>query len=49
MVVENGKRIVRLMRYLCRPAGKPVFYDQKFPGCYNVSSQRTHVDLTAPW
>ena len=36
MVVENGQRIVRLMRYQCRPAGKPAFYDQKFPGCYNA-------------
>ena len=36
MIVENGQRVVRLMRYLCRPAGKPAFYDQKFPGCYNA-------------
>lgn len=36
MVVENGQRIVRLMRYQCRPAGKPAFYDTKFPGTYNA-------------
>jgi putative SOS response-associated peptidase YedK len=24
------------MRYACRPAGKPVFYDRKFPGLYNA-------------
>ena len=24
------------MRYQCRPAGKPAFYDVKFPGTYNA-------------
>jgi len=24
------------MRYQCRPAGKPAFYDTKFPGTYNA-------------
>lgn len=24
------------MRYQCRPAGKPAFYDRKFPGAYNA-------------
>jgi hypothetical protein len=24
------------MRYQCRPQGKPVFYDTKFPGTYNA-------------
>jgi len=24
------------MRYQCRPAGKPAFYDAKFPGTYNA-------------
>jgi putative SOS response-associated peptidase YedK len=24
------------MRYACRPAGKPAFYDKKFPGLYNA-------------
>jgi putative SOS response-associated peptidase YedK len=36
MVVENGRRVVMPMRYQCRPAGKPAFYDKKFPGCYNA-------------
>lgn len=36
LIVENGQRIVRLMRYQCRPAGKPASNDQKFPGCYNA-------------
>jgi putative SOS response-associated peptidase YedK len=36
MVMENGKRVIRPMRYQCRPAGKPVFYDTSFPGTYNA-------------
>jgi putative SOS response-associated peptidase YedK len=36
MVMENGQRVLRMMRYQCRPAGKPAFYDTKFPGCYNA-------------
>ena len=36
MVFENGQKIVRPMRYQCRPTGKPVFYDTKYPGTYNA-------------
>lgn len=36
MLVEDGRRTVRLMRYQCRPAGKPAWYDQKFSGCFNA-------------
>ena len=36
MVMENGKRVIRPMRYQCRPAGKPVFHDTRFPGTYNA-------------
>ena len=36
MVIENGERIIKPMRYQCRPAGKPAFYDRKFPGTYNA-------------
>lgn len=36
MVAENGKRVVKPMRYQCRPAGKPAFYDVKYPGTYNA-------------
>jgi putative SOS response-associated peptidase YedK len=36
MVMENGRRVVKPMRYRCRPAGKPAFYDTKFPGTYNA-------------
>jgi hypothetical protein len=30
------KNLLRPMRYACRPAGKPAFYDKKFPGLYNA-------------
>ncbi|SIT40610.1 conserved hypothetical protein [Paraburkholderia ribeironis] len=36
MVIENGRRIVRPMRYQCRIAGKPASYDVKYPGTYNA-------------
>lgn len=36
MVMEGGRRVVKPMRYQCRPAGKPAFNDVKFPGTYNA-------------
>lgn len=36
MVMENGKRVIKPMRYQCRPAGKPAAYDTKYPGTYNA-------------
>jgi putative SOS response-associated peptidase YedK len=36
MVWQDGQRVVKPMRYQCRPAGKPAFYDQKYPGTYNA-------------
>jgi putative SOS response-associated peptidase YedK len=36
MVVENGRRVVKPMRYQCRPAGKPAHYDARYPGTYNA-------------
>lgn len=36
MVVVHGKRVIRPMRYQCRPAGKPAMYDIKYPGTYNA-------------
>jgi len=36
MVVENGQRVIKPMRYQCRPAGKPAFYDVKYPRTYNA-------------
>ena len=36
MVWEHGRRVVKPMRYQCRPAGKPADYDVRFPGTYNA-------------
>ncbi|MCI2243290.1 SOS response-associated peptidase [Xanthomonas sp. PPL568] len=36
LVVEDGRRVVKPMRYQCRPAGTPILYDRKFPGTYNA-------------
>jgi putative SOS response-associated peptidase YedK len=31
-----GDNLLTPMRYFCRPAGTPAFYDKKFPGLYNA-------------
>ena len=36
MVMENGKHVVKPMRYQCRVAGAPTTNDFKFPGTYNA-------------
>lgn len=36
LIMEDGERVIKPMRYQCRPAGKPAFYDRKFPGTYNA-------------
>ena len=36
LIVDEGRRVVKPMRYQCRPAGKPEFYDRKFPRTYNA-------------
>ena len=36
MISEGGRLVIKPMRYQCRPAGKPAFYDTKFPGTYNA-------------
>ncbi len=36
IVAENGRRVIKPMRYQCRVQGKPAFYDRKFPGTYNA-------------
>lgn len=32
MTWQDGRRVIKPMRYQCRPAGKPAFYDVKYPG-----------------
>jgi len=36
MVMEDGRRVIKPMRYQSRPAGKPASHDTKFPGTYNA-------------
>jgi putative SOS response-associated peptidase YedK len=36
IVKKDGQNVLTPMRYFCRPAGKPAFYDRKFPGLYNA-------------
>jgi putative SOS response-associated peptidase YedK len=36
IVKRDGQNVLTPMRYFCRPAGKPAFYDKKFPGLYNA-------------
>ena len=36
MVMESGQRVLRPMRYQCRPTGMPADSDKKFPGTYNA-------------
>ena len=36
IVKQAGENLLTPMRYHCRPAGKPAFYDRKFPGLYNA-------------
>ena len=45
IVMEQGQRVVKPMRYQCRPAGKPAFYDTQYPGTYNARRD----NLTGFW
>ena len=36
IVKKDGQNLLTPMRYHCRPAGKPAFYDRQFPGLYNA-------------
>lgn len=36
MIVENGERIIKPMRYQCRPLNTPPKIDQQYPGTYNA-------------
>ena len=36
IVKKDRQNLLTPMRYHCRPAGKPAFYDRKFPGLYNA-------------
>jgi putative SOS response-associated peptidase YedK len=36
IIKRDGQNVLTPMRYFCRPAGRPAFYDKKFPGLYNA-------------
>lgn len=36
MVMQDGELVIKPMRYLCRPARAPAFYDEKYPGTFNA-------------
>jgi putative SOS response-associated peptidase YedK len=36
IIKQDGQNLLTPMRYFCRPAGKPAFYDKRFPGLYNA-------------
>jgi putative SOS response-associated peptidase YedK len=36
IIKQDGQNVLTPMRYFCRPAGRPAFYDKKFPGLYNA-------------
>lgn len=36
LVWEDGRRVVKPMRYQCRPPAKPASWDAKYPGTYNA-------------
>lgn len=36
IIKRDGRNLLTPMRYYCRPAGKPEFYDKKFPGLFNA-------------
>jgi hypothetical protein len=42
IINQAGDNLLTPMRYGCRPAGKPSFYDKRFPGLYNA--RRDNLD-----
>src|SRR3984893_2849883 len=36
IIKQDGQNVLTPMRYFCRPAGKPAFYDKKYPGLYTA-------------
>lgn len=36
MVYEGGELVIKPMRYQCRPARAPAWYDDKYPGTFNA-------------
>jgi putative SOS response-associated peptidase YedK len=45
MVWEDGRRVVKPMRYLCRPPGKPPHWDATYSGSYNARRDKLEGDF----
>lgn len=39
MVMEEGRRVLKMMRYHCRPTHVPATFDKEYPGCYNARKE----------
>ena len=48
MVMEHGRRVVRPMRYQCRPPGKPASWDARYPGTYNARRDNLEGEFWRP-
>lgn len=48
MIVEDGKLVIKPMRYRCRPAGVPESFDEEYPGCYNARRNRLRSNFWKP-
>lgn len=42
LIAENGRRLIRPMRYTCRLPGKPASDDTRYPGTYNARRDNLH-------
>lgn len=60
IIRKDGENLLTPLRYGCRPAGMPAFYDKKFPGLYNARRDNlekfwrgqfgvTHAVLVVEW
>jgi hypothetical protein len=49
MVWEGGQRVVKPMRYQCRPPGKPPHWDAKYPGTYNARRDNLEGESRRHW
>ena len=49
IVKKDGQNLLTPMRYFCRQAGKPAFYDRKFPGLYNARRDNLEKFRGAIW
>jgi putative SOS response-associated peptidase YedK len=45
MVMERGRRVIKPMRYQCRPPGKPQHWDTRYPGTYNARRDNLHGEF----